>query len=116
MKTLQEAYKEIVADEELKKAFAEAVRNGKTAEFLKERGCEVTQEELVAYLAERSGKELSDDELDNAAGGDYCNEKTKDEVIASICTGGVVCAFWTLDSALHGHLGQKNETEGRICN
>ena len=46
---------------------------GKTPEFLKEKDCEATAEELTVFLKNRSNGELSDDELDNVAGG--CNEE-----------------------------------------
>ena len=50
MKTLQELYNEIIASDELKTAFAEAAKGGKTMEFLKAQGCEATVEELAAFL------------------------------------------------------------------
>ena len=69
MKTLQELYDEVMASDELKAAFAEAAKGGKAEEFLKARGCEATAEELTAFLKGQSTKELSDEELDNVAGG-----------------------------------------------
>ena len=47
MKTLQELYKEIGASDELKAAFAEAAKSGKAVDFLREKGCETTVEELT---------------------------------------------------------------------
>ena len=71
MKTLQELYTEITASDDMKKAFAEAAKNNKVAEFAKEHGVETTLDEIRIFLEEKSrtDKELSNDELENAAGG-----------------------------------------------
>lgn len=69
MKTFEELYNEITENEELKKAFEQAQKECKVPEFLKEHGCEVTEESVSAFFAAQSGRELSDDELDNASGG-----------------------------------------------
>ena len=45
MKTMQELYDEFFANDELKKAFAEAMKAGKLEDFLKANGCEATAEE-----------------------------------------------------------------------
>ena len=72
MKTLPELKKEIVADENLRKAYSEAIRAGKTAEFLKAQGCDATVEDLKEFLLKDMNGELPDDELDNVAGGGRC--------------------------------------------
>ena len=74
MKTLQELYDEIMVSDELKAAFAEAAKGGKAEEFLKAQGCEATAEELTAFLKGRTSDELSDEELNNVAGGG-CKKK-----------------------------------------
>ena len=114
MKSLQDLYKEIIANEELKKAFMEAAKAGKVLEFIKAHGCETTDEELKAFLLRQSG-ELSDAELDNAAGGG-CNDKTVDEAYASAFSLGIACAIVALNSCLEGYVGQGNPEEGRLCN
>ena len=68
MKTLKELKKEITGNEELRKAYSEAIRSGKTTEFLKAQGVDATEEDLKAFLKNGSG-EISDEELDNVAGG-----------------------------------------------
>ncbi len=113
MKTLQELYKEITASDELKAAFAEAAKGGKTLEFLKEKGCEATAEELKGFLTSRT-EELSDEELDNASGGG-CNENTSDEAGISLASFGFGCAIYAAVSAATGHVGQQTDTEGRLC-
>ena len=113
MKSLQDLYKEIIANEELKKAFMEAAKAGKVLEFIKAQGCETTEEELKAFLSKQSG-ELSDDELDNAAGGG-CNDTTKGEVFSSTLSFGIVCAVAAVESAIDGYVGQKTSGDGRLC-
>ncbi|MBQ8013078.1 MAG: hypothetical protein IJ257_01600 [Treponema sp.] len=39
MKTLEDLYKEVMASEDLKKAFAQAAKDKKVADFLKANGC-----------------------------------------------------------------------------
>ncbi len=114
MKTLQELYEEIVASDELKTAFAKASKDGKVPDFLKAQGCEVTEEELCAFLKSRTG-ELSDEEMDNVAGGG-CNTATEFEALYSTITAGLMCTVWALESAGSGCVGQKEEEDGRLCN
>jgi hypothetical protein len=114
MKTLQELYNEIIGSEDLKAAFAEAAKSGKTAEFLKAQGCEATQEELKTFLKSQTG-ELSDEELDNASGGG-CSDTVLFEATISSLTIGVVCAITAIDSAATGYVGQRKEGDGNLCN
>ena len=87
--TIEALYKRIIASDELKAAFAEAVKAQKLGDFLKAQGCEAAEAEVVDFLkaqgceaaeAEvvdflkslRKGEgELADDELNSVAGG--CN-------------------------------------------
>ena len=71
MKTLQELFQEVSANDELKKAFIEAGNNDKLNDFLKEHGCDATKEEVVAFLTEKANedKPLSVEQLEQAAGG-----------------------------------------------
>ena len=75
MKTIQELYAEIMANDELKKAFVEAMKAGKLEDFLKERGCEATEEEVKEFVETKAASdapiELSDDELELVAGGSF---------------------------------------------
>lgn len=114
MKTLQELYNEIVGSDELKKAYLEAAKGGKVTEFLKARGCEATEEEVKAFLKERSNQQLSDAELDSVAGG-ACNSETAIERLISPGTFGIICAATAIVSAATGHVGQKKDDEGRLC-
>ncbi len=71
--TIEALYKRIIASDELKSAFAEAVKAQKLDEFLKSQGCEATGAEIMDFLKSlRKGEgELADDELNSVAGG--CN-------------------------------------------
>ena len=113
MKTLQELYIEVLNSEELKKSFADAVRNNKVEDFLKANGCEADSEELTAFLKEQQTKaaELSDEELDSVAGG--CNSE---EAAISLYTAMVGCIVVTIISGSGGktslkeHEFKKNDT------
>ena len=98
MKTLQELYHEIIASEELKAAFLEAAKSGKALEFLKEQGCEVTEDELKAFLSKKNSGELSDEELDDVAGG--CDEDPGPAIALSIVSVGIRCVKIAIDTAI----------------
>ena len=87
MKTIQELYSEIMANDEMKKAFVESMKAGKLEDFLKAHGCEATEEEVKEFVETKAASdapiELSDDELKHVAAGSgihsetcYCTGKT----------------------------------------
>ncbi len=114
MKTLKEIYDGILASDELKREYLEAAGNGGTMEFLREHGCEATEEELKAFLEGERDGELSDGELDNVAGG-ACNKTTAVESVISVFSGGIACLAISLDSRRDGSVGQKGDQDGRLC-
>ncbi len=71
--SLQELYSKVMASEELKRSFAEAAQDkGKLEAWLKSNGSDATAEQVGEFLRSRSGQtggEISDDELENVAGG-----------------------------------------------
>ena len=73
MKTLEDLCKGISTSEELKKAFAQATKENKVADFLKANGCDATEEEFKAFLTEKAktDKALSEEDLENVAGGSF---------------------------------------------
>lgn len=89
MDDLKTLYDKVLADNELKKAFARAVSEHKEEAFFQKLGCEATLEELKAFLKEQQNREgaLSDDELESASGGcgnqknpyDYISKNTESE-------------------------------------
>ena len=100
--TIQEAYKKITSSEELKKKAIEALKAGKTEEFLKEQGIDITVEQIKDYIQALKSGELSKEELDLAAGG--CSNVTCD-IFFSIYTVIVGCTASIYDSI--------NENDGR---
>ena len=117
MKTIQELYNEVMANEELKEQFIEAAKAGRQEEFLKEHGCEATTEELRTFFEAKANEDapLSFDELENAAGG-ACNGKTGMEVAISVISLGTGCIGIAITSAMKGRVGQEASGEGRLCN
>lgn len=92
--TIEALYKKIIASDELKSAFVEAVKAQKLGDFLKTQGCEATEAEVVDFLKSlRKGEgELADDELSSVAGG--CNST---EAIYSMTV--VICIMFAALSA-----------------
>ena len=70
---IEALYKRIIASDELKSAFIEAVKAQKLGDFLKAQGCDAAGTEIMDFLKSlRKGEgELADDELSAVAGG--CN-------------------------------------------
>lgn len=70
-KTIAEVYEEVMKSAELQKEFLSAEQNGSIAAFAAAHGCEVSAEEVQAFLKTKlsEDKELSLDELDQVAGG-----------------------------------------------
>ncbi len=99
--TLQEIYDKVVASDELKKSFAEAAQDkGKLAEWLKANGSNATVEQVSEFLRSKSGQtsgEVSDDELENVAGGTSSEDITSYTML-SIVTAGTACAGMAIAS------------------
>lgn len=80
MKTVQELYGEIIASDEQKKAFVEAMKAGKLGDFLKVHDCEATEAEIQEYIetkaAEDAPIELSEDEIKHITGGSGIHSET----------------------------------------
>ena len=70
-KTIADVYEEVTKSAELQKEFLEAEQNGTIAAFAAAHGCEASAEEVQAFLKAKlnEDKELSLDELEQAAGG-----------------------------------------------
>ena len=78
MKTLEQLYEEISANDELKKEYRKATGDKKIVDFLKAHDCDATQSELDAFISSKKNKELADDELDMVSGGGACTTYTSD--------------------------------------
>ena len=70
-KAIAEVYEEVIKSAELQKEFLAAEQNGTIAAFAAAHGCEASAEEVQAFLKGKlnEDKELSLDELEQAAGG-----------------------------------------------
>ena len=110
MKTLDQLFAEVLGNDELKKEFATAAKDGKVVEFAAAHDVQTTQEEIKAFLQEQQKKmgELSDEELDNVAGG--CNGF---EGVLSVMSVGVYCALSAIDSAMRHDVGGHGQL---LCN
>jgi len=119
MKTIQELYTKVMANQELKEKFIEAAKAGKQADFLKEHGCEASVEEVAAFLKAQAEEDapLSMDQLENSASG-KCNEKTGGETALSVFTAGIGCAIVAIvsNNSETGYVGQMRDDQGRLCN
>ena len=69
MKSLEELYSEVKKNEELKKAFVSAYKEGRVEEFLKAHECDASVSDVNDFLSNTKIEELSDDDLEKVAGG-----------------------------------------------
>ena len=99
---LDEAYRKILASEDLQTKFMEAAKDNKLDAFLKEQNIDATLDEVKAYLTKKfvdNKDELSKKELDMAAGG----KNTSSWVILSVLSVGVGCAISVMAEKTGGH-------------
>ena len=89
MKNIEELYKEVMENEALKAEFATAYREGNVSEFLKKHDCDATAEEVSEYVNGVKDEALSLDDLDNVAGGGFCDASKKES-----CTCDVTCGCY----------------------
>ena len=90
MKSFQDLYDEIIKSDDLKKTFVEAMKENRVIDFLRERGCEGTVEEIREFLLEKAVEdkplELSMERLKEVAGG-------VESILSQPCTISDTCAF-----------------------
>ena len=112
MKSIAELYHEVLASEELKKEFL-ALKPEEVEGFAEKYGCKATLDEIKAYIIERNSAsgELSDDELNQVAGGKGPNES---EAKLSIFSLGIGCAAAALISAVNGDCGTAIEDDDKM--
>ena len=113
MKTIEELYNEVMASEEMKKEFL-ALKPEKVEGFAEKYGCKATLEEIKAFLNEKStaSGELSDDEIEQVAGGKSVNPL---ESFVSLLSVGVGCAIEAIHSAVSGNCGTAIEGNEMLC-
>ena len=118
MKTIEELYNEVIANEALKEEFIKAFEGNKVEEFMKKNGCDATMEDLKQFASEEIP--LSEDELDNAAGGG-CSDRVivgcPEDVAISIGTLGLGCVVTATLSTEHGtRMDYSSGNESKLCN
>ena len=69
MKTMEELYKEVIGNDELKEKFIAATKEGKLADFLKENDCDADPKDVVRFVDGVKDSAVSDADLDKVAGG-----------------------------------------------
>ena len=113
MKTLEELYTEVMASDELKKEFI-SLKPEQVAGFAEKHGCKATLDEIRDFLTKKNSEpgELSDDEIEQAAGGKGMSGM---EAAVSICTLGVACAVTTVVSVASGNSGTAIEDSRMLC-
>ena len=85
--TIEELYGKVMADDELKEAFAKAAESGDIAAWAREQGVEATEDEIVAFAKGQSDEKLDLDDVDQVAGGGYTG------VLKSMGQIGVACGI-----------------------
>ena len=113
MKTIEELYNEVMASEEMKKEFL-ALKPEEVEGFAEKYGCKATLEEIKVFLNEKStaSGELSDDEIEQVAGGKGVDGI---ETVLSVITAGVGCVIQATLSCLSGDCGTAIEGDGMLC-
>ena len=113
MKTIEELYGEVIANDELKKEFC-SLKPEEVENFAEKHGCKATFDEIKAFLTEKSAKsgELSDEEIAQVAGGKGMN---MGEAMTSLFTLGTVCAVLAACSAGMGKVGTDIKEERMLC-
>ena len=109
--TIEALYKEIIASDELKSAFVEAVKAQKLGDFLKAQGCDATEAEVIDFIKslQKGEGELADDVLNSVAGG--CNGG---EAAVSILGFGFMCGMMAMKSSRESPLPKDEWPDGNI--
>ena len=69
MKSLEEFFKEVRSNEEMKKAFVSAFKDDRTEEFLKAHDCDASVSDVNDFLNGTKDEAVSEDDLAKIAGG-----------------------------------------------
>lgn len=69
MKTLEDLYKEVQMNEELKKEFISAFKEGRVEDFLSTHDCDATAADVMKFLNSTREETASEDDLAKVAGG-----------------------------------------------
>ena len=113
MKTIEELYNEILANEELKKEFL-TLKPEEVEGFAAKYGCKAGLDEIKAFLEAKKNQtgELSDEELDQIAGG---KGASAGEAVLSLFTAGVGCIIAVVKSTETGNAGTAISEDKMLC-
>ena len=113
MKTIEELYSEVLASEELKKEFL-SLKPEKVEDFAAKYGCKASLDEIKAFFEEKKSQSgaLSDEELDQVAGGKGFNPI---EASISVLSIGFGCAMGVIFSLVSGNVGTAIEGNNMVC-
>ena len=113
MKTLEELYNEVLASEELKKEFL-SLKPEKVEDFAAKNGCKASLTEIKAFFEAKKNQTgaLSDDELDQIAGGKGYSES---EASSSVFTLGIACVVEVFISLAEGNVGTAIKGDDMLC-
>lgn len=105
MKTFKDLFGEIIASDDLKKAYEDAVNANTVEAFLKDHGCEATLEDIQSFFKEQGVMEMTDDQLSAVAGGTFIDPSVYESV----------CIPWRCDPKYSSRIGNDWIDITRIC-
>ena len=73
MKSLEELYKEVQGNEELKKEFITSFKEGQIEDFLKAHNCTASAADVMSFLKRAQDEAATEDDLAKVAGGGDCS-------------------------------------------
>ena len=86
MRTLEELYKEVQENEEMKKEFITAFKEGKVEEFLKAHDCASTAADVMTFLSSKKEEVASEDDLAKVAGGGCSSNGCRSDDCSNDCS------------------------------
>ena len=87
MRTIEEFYKEVQGNEDLKKEFITAFKEGRVEDFLSAHDCDASAADIMAFLNGAKEEIASEDDLAKVAGG--CDSSNNCQDTYTCCIGGI---------------------------
>ena len=113
MKSIEELYNEVLANEELKKEFL-ALKPEEVEAFAAKYDCKASLDEIKTFFEAKKNQPgaLSDEELNQIAGGKGADA---DEAVMSLISAGIFCLGQAVISAIYGDAGTAIEGDKMLC-
>ena len=89
MKSIEDLYKEVQSNEELKKEFISAFKEGRIESFLTSHNCDATAADVMAFMNGTKEEIASEDDLAKVAGGCDYTENCGGGGTATCCANGL---------------------------